>query len=66
MTVLVHLLLIVSGVAVALGALTYFAHVRGGWFSTPGLFTLAMLAVAVALILAGFGAIALPGTGVPA
>lgn len=59
--VLIYLAFILLGVATALGALWYFARVRGGWFSAAGLFTFALLAVAVALVLVGFGVLPLPG-----
>lgn len=64
--VLLHLLFVVAGVAVVLGALWYFARVRGGWLSMAGLFTAALLVVGGALILAGFGVVSFPGLDFPA
>lgn len=59
--VLLHLLLILAGIAVALSALWYFARVRGGWLSAAGMLTVPFLVVAVLLVLAGFGVIGFPG-----
>lgn len=59
--VLLHLFLIIAGIAVALSALWYFARIRGGWFSIAGLLTVPFLVVAALLILAGFGVIGFPG-----
>lgn len=56
-----HLFLVLGGVAVAFGALHYFARVAGGWLSAAGLFTWALLTVAGLLILTGFGVAEFPG-----
>lgn len=61
--VLLHLLFVVAGIAIALAALHWYARVSGGWFSLSGLFALAFLAVAVLLVLAGFGVVEFPGLG---
>lgn len=60
----VHLLFVLSGVAAALGALCYFAKIRGGFASVGGLFTITLLVVSAVLILMGFGVIGLPVGGV--
>lgn len=62
-TVLVHLLLVVAGVAVALAALHFYARVAGGLLSFAGLCLITFLVVATALVLAGFGVVAFPGIG---
>lgn len=66
MIAVMHLLLVLGGVLTALGTLTWFSRMRGGWWSDAGLLAIALLVVAALLILAGFGEITFPGMGVPA
>jgi hypothetical protein len=61
MTVLVHLALVLAGVVIALFTLKWFGGVRGGWASDAGIFAFGLLAVSVALVLAGFNVIPFPG-----
>ena len=61
MVVLIHLLFIVAGALIALGALTWFARVTGGWLSPAGFIAITLLAVAVYLALVGFGMVGFPG-----
>jgi hypothetical protein len=65
MIVLIHLVFVIAGVAVALGALAWFSRVTGGLFdSVGGWFTLALVGTGGALILVGFGVIGFPGLAV--
>lgn len=61
MIVLIHLLFIVAGALIALGTLTWFARVTGGFYSLAGFIAIALLALSAFLVLVGFGVVGFPG-----